>query len=844
MSKFFLSIFFFFAFLSSSWAGKISDFGNEIATHPDNTTVAVKGADLDGGVSRIVFDGIPSSGYSVKPANNKLHIMFPNFSWSFLKDDMNNLVFLNNIDKFELNEQKDGLAILTINYKCNCQADVYTWKDRKLVLDIFGLEAVGNPTKTRAWKERQETQIAKAKAEKERQKNSANKDVSNKDNIETASIPPQNTPQAEPPKNDFQSQLKALLAAAGNQGVVKFKQGEEKTLEKIEEKKPEEKKEEELSEDDPLYFPKAKEKLATSFNPSNANGVQKIAENIQVSQSNVLTEEETEKLLPDEDVFIGTQGKCLPDGAFKLPQNDPETETFYDELTKYRSQVVGEFDKTNSERSLDLAYHYISYGLGEEAVNVLDNFGAPENRGYIARSMAELLTSAPPSKNSMFATKKNCADVHGLWSAYYYYKMGDERRAAALSDIPEIGSSLAKLPVVLQRQLGTALALNLVRKGTYKTAESLMNQVARISYQFDPSVLLVRGLIDAKNGFSDRALGTLEDVMSKTTGLDQQLAGLSLSELKLAMGVPLTQRDMSALEELVFLKARELVGAQALALIAENESRFGNFHKAFRRLSKNVFQQNGIKDPVMIKAEQLFRRLAISSEGIDNPNNLRIYYEFPKLLPDNPALHIGFAKQLAKLGHDRPAYKILNETKLLHPEYFSRHDQTYFMGKLLFRMGLYTKTVEILDRPYLDDKEYMTLKAEALNKIGQHQEAFEALAHFKDAQSNENKARYALDAKEWAVAKTAYENANRQKSNDDYYYGAKAAGYMSGYDYPGNALEYKNDVDVVFHQPNKQATAIDGVVEETKHLINLMQKRHKKLLPLFDLTESKATQKS
>ena len=412
-----------------------------------------------------------------------------------------------------------------------------------------------------------------------------------------------------------------------------------------------------------------------------------------------------------------------------------------------------------------------------------------------------------------------------------------KKRAAILSDYPEAVESLATLPIVLRRHIGTALALNLVRKGSYKMAESMIDEIAKTTSQFDHSVLLVRGLIDAKNGFAERALGTLEDVMTKTTGLDQQMAGLSLSELKLAMNAPLNERDMSALEELVFLKAREYVGAQALALIAEHESRYGNFYKGFKRLSKNLYKQEGIKDPVMIKAEQLFRRLAISGEGIDNPDNLRIYYEFAHLMPDDPALHIGFAKQLYKLGHDAPAYDIMVETKSIHSEYYLKNDQSYFMGQLLFRMGRYADVITVMDQPYTQDLEYMTLKAEAMSRIGDYQEAYVALQAFEDPISDRSRARYALEAKEWHAAKKAYEDASLDESNPDYYFGAKASGYMGGHDYPGHAVQYKDDVDVIFHQPEKQASGIEDIVKETDHLINLISERYKTVQPLTKIEE-------
>ncbi|MEM6602586.1 MAG: hypothetical protein AAF621_00915 [Pseudomonadota bacterium] len=829
----------FFLFCASfASANTMQDIGDDVSTHPENPPVAIRGADLDDNVTRIVIDGMPANGYKLKPANNKLHILFTEFQWSFLKDDLAVLRLLKNIKNFTM-LKRDEQTVFTVVYSCNCQADVYKWRNQKIIIDIYGLDAVENPTKTRRWLEAQKNKLKQQKLQEKDQAEVAN--TSNEEKIEK----PPSPPKAPPEEQDFsfRSQLERLIAAAEVQGVVKFKDNTAlpKELNKGDKPKiPDAEKSDdkadiasapELKPEDPLYFSQIKTESKKQSDILE-NQEQSLSKNVTLSSKTILSIDDTEQLLPgDENIFKGARKRCLPDTAFVLPPNNPATETFYTDLTKYRSQVIGEFDRTDPEMSLNLAYHYISYGLGEEAINTLDSFGAPEHRGYIARSMAELLTSAPPSMDSMFSIRKDCRGVHGLWAAYYFYRIGNEKRAALLSDFPEAIEALATFPIVLQRHIGTALALNLVRKGSYDMADAIISEIAKHSTHFDHSVLLVRGLIDAKNGFSDRALGTLEDVMNQTTGLDQQMAGLSLSELKLAMNVPLSVRDISALEELVFLKSKEYVGAQALALIAEHESRFGNFYRGFKRLSKNIFKQKGIKDPVMIKAEQLFRRLAISGESVDNPDNLRIYYEFPNLLPDDPALHIGFAKQLYKLGHTKPAYDIMSMGSKIHYNYYKEHDQTYFMGQLLFDLGKYAKAAQIMNKPYESDLEYMSLKAEALHRSGQHQEAYMLLNKFDDVESDKKRARFALAAREWAAAKQAFEDARLNDDDIEHYFGAKASGYMGGFDYPGNANEYENDIDVIFHQKPKQASGIIDVVKETDHLISLIEDRYETVRP-------------
>ena len=791
--------------LPDSEEAEKSDDKKAISTHPEQPPVALRGDDI-GEVSRIVMDGIPEKGYKLRADNNKLHILFTDFAWSFLKEDMDALRFLKNIDKITYLIE-DNLTVLTIVYNCPCQADVYKWHDKKLVIDVFSLDAVSNPAKVKPdmLQEAEKQEAAQEKKAKEELQPQASQDSKP---LKTDSV------------KDFEKNLKKLLSAAEEQGIVTLKPKTEPVKDVL----PTEVIEKIILESKPQI------KLA-ELKPEIKIDVERKFENIPDIQ--------TQTLLPtDKDIFKGGVHQCLPDAAFQLPPNDPASDTFYDKLTDYRGKLIGEFDENDTEMSLKLAQHYISYGLGEEAIETLKVFGAPEHRGYIAQSMAELLTNRTPSSESVFAESDKCHGVQALWAAYRYYRMGDENKAKELSDFPEAPEMIATLPVTLQKDIGTALALNLVRGGSYKTAEAMIDEIAKKTNQFDHSVLLVRGLIDVQNGLSDRALETLEEVMTKTTGLDQQMAALALSELKLAMNKPLSVRDVSALEEMVFLKSRELTGARALALIAENESRYGNFFRAFHRLSENIFHEDGVKDPVTIKSEQLFRRLAVAGEGLENPNNFNVYYQYKRLLPDDPFLHVSFAKKLYDYGHDDPALNIVETMEIQHPDYFVKHDESYFKGKILFRLGRYEEALMALDKPYIDDKEYMSLKAEALYYTGNYQEAYNALLPFKDTKSDIARARYALAAKQWDFAQKAYESASVTESNPDFYYGAKASGYMSGHQYPGDATQYEKTTDIVFHQPDKQAKAIEDIVKETDKIIELVKERHEKISPLFDKAET------
>lgn len=785
----------------------------------DNPPLAVRGADIKD-VSRIVLDGIPQNRYRVVPLNNQLNIVFEDFEYSFLKQDLLAIGLLKNIKKLSV-DKVDNYTILKIEYSCPCQGDFYKWHNQKLVLDVFGLDAVKNPLRVNGSDNgTQKKSVKKEKKITEPSHKSEKKGHEKKNDQQKPAV-----------SENFENYLKNLVQAANEKGLVEFKDSAKnyfnpQTAESDTQKMPTK-----ISHDPISDMIDSK---ATDDKKQKNDAMQTVG-NVHVSQDKVLSPEETERLLPtDKNIFLDNKGACLPDAAFKLPSNDPEHDTFYDKISDYRNDLIGEFDTVNSESALKLAYHYISYGLGEEALQVLSNFPTPEQRGYIAKSMAELLTNRTLSDNSVFKDSDKCEGVQSLWAAYRYFKLGDEKKAEKLSNFSGASEILKKFPVVLQTQIGSSLALNLVRQNDYKRATEMIDTLAMSKGQLNPYVLLVRGLIDAKHGLADRALAVLNDVVEKTNGSDQQMAGLALAELKLASDIPLTQRDISILEEIIFLKARELIGVQGLALVAENESRYGNFNVAFKRLSEKIYNNQQIKDPAQIKAEQLFKRIAVLGEGNDNPNTFNVYWDYPDLIVQKPVYLKAFAKRLFERGYDSATIEVIDHIQNSFPSYTQKNDVSYLKGQAFFRQGKYEDVIQAMNMPYDDDIRYMSLKAEAFHKLGKDKKAIKTLAQFNDKESVLSKARYALAGRQWNIASEDYEKAKKFLQSSEFYYRSKASAYMSGYQYPGNATQYKKPEDVVFHQPERQAKGIDNVVDETKKLIELIENRSQSISNLLN----------
>jgi hypothetical protein len=284
----------------------------------------------------------------------------------------------------------------------------------------------------------------------------------------------------------------------------------------------------------------------------------------------------------------------------------------------------------------------------------------------------------------------------------------------------------------------------------------------------------------------------------------------------------------------VFLKARELIGVQGLALIAENESRYANFNAAFKRLSQKVYHNAQIKDPVDIKAEQLFKRIAVSGEGLDNPNTFSIYWDYPQLIPKKPVYLKAFAEKLFNSGYDVATINVIDDIQEEFPDYTQKNDVTFLKAQAFFRQGQYRHVLRAMNNDYDNDVMYMRLRAEALHKLNRNPDAIAQLEKFDDKDSILSKARYALASREWESVSKDYEQAKQFAQDSEFYYRAKASAYMSGFQYPGTANEYKKSEDIVFHQPERQAKGVDNVVHETKKLIELIEQRSDKINNLLN----------
>ncbi len=483
--------------------------------------------------------------------------------------------------------------------------------------------------------------------------------------------------------------------------------------------------------------------------------------------------------------FNGNGATCQPDSAFafNIPADQKnETEAradFYDRLTEFKGNLITEFDRTDPEAALQLAQYYTAYGFGDEAMGVLSSFSVPEQRGRTVQDIAELFTDLPPSKRSTLNVGTQCDGVHRVWSAYWALKNGDANTAAAIAQNIDAETDLMALPKSLRTQVGGDLALNLARHREFTQAEKLINIVAEKNNQHDPKVLLVRGMVEGEHGNAHAIIEKLNAVVSSAVDNNPE-ARLALAELKLSQNYPLSEDDLSSLEEIAYLHAQRKEGAIATALIAENTGQKKDIYGAFTHLSHSRYTSNEVDNPIMQQARTMFSAMAEKGFATDDAKNLNVYWDYPKLIPQEPQLLKSFAQRLQGLGYDKAATEVLANTRHAFPQAALSGGLVNLEAQSMLRRQQADGALNLLQQ-YPKDSTGIAMRlnaAQAYIKKGEPQKAVAQLAGLTQPDAVRLRAKAAWLSRDWNTAAQDYSNKQVFDTDSTAKTRAESARYM------------------------------------------------------------------
>lgn len=359
-----------------------------------------------------------------------------------------------------------------------------------------------------------------------------------------------------------------------------------------------------------------------------------------------------EALHPVADMTADGQN-CLGDAYFDIPEwgGDISDGT---QIGTYRSGLMGEFDRANSESIQELARHYIYLTFGTEAKALVNAFPAELERPDLLLVLAEIVNDQYAINNELLEPYLSCDGKVALWAALAQpeFKPSHDINTHALS------AAFSELPLHLRRYLGPTLATRFLDVGDVQTAKSLRNAIDRASGEHGAGFNLLDAQIAIDQDRTESAVSTLTDVVRGDTVLAPG-AILDLIEFKIENDIEITEREIAnaashAFEHRGTETGNDLIQAEIMALAAT-----ASFADTFSRLDGYKSQGRISLETENDILDHIYRNLVIKGQ---DSTFLRYIIDLPANIPLSPTLRYDVAKRLNDLGFSQDAREILGRS--------------------------------------------------------------------------------------------------------------------------------------------------------------------------------------
>ena len=212
-------------------------------------------------------------------------------------------------------------------------------------------------------------------------------------------------------------------------------------------------------------------------------------------------------------VLAGRAGisACIQDSRLDI-ESWGGTGNFATELGLLRSELVGEFDLTNSASMTALAQFYISRTFGAEALQILQRI--PENeRDPVLSAMAHLVDSGSAGPTNPFMDQGHCPSDVAFWAVLSGQKLTGK------SAVDSALETFSGLPLTLREHLAPYLSNRFVEVGQIEAAELVLNAIERGNPSQGPEFAMAQAAIHAEKGEDEAAIETLEQLTTENTAM-------------------------------------------------------------------------------------------------------------------------------------------------------------------------------------------------------------------------------------------------------------------------------------------------------------------------------------
>jgi len=474
---------------------------------------------------------------------------------------------------------------------------------------------------------------------------------------------------------------------------------------------------------------------------------------------------------PDRSETHAEVAYCIDQKRLDLPswaQPGPFLET----TASLRSDLLDEYDNPRPEVATKLVRHLVVNGFGAEAKQMLTLYGDVIEDSEVLHDIARLVDLEAPRPDGLIAKTAPCHPQATLWRKIAGLPDGEPVATFADDEEEKVDDgqfleNFARLPAITRRILGARLMDNLIAKGEFELAKQLDLILLRSPSDYSDALALSRARLLGETGRLEEA-EALYSQLSKSNRPEAQTALMLLLESRISRGAGGSTELSEALGDAAF-SARG-TDLELPLKVAEIRSRTltDGASEALQTLQEAMDRSGGGSELLRDVGHAALETLApVEGDTVDFAKAVMAMLPYVSEGPTGDLARRRVAEFLTDAGLPNLAMKYLEPT-------IARADAatSLVMAQALLALGDVEQALSVVEDQ--DDPQAVALRAEALGRLGRHEEANQLAADLAD-DSEELQSARALRAGDWEGAASAGERPQRllaaymasQKALDD-----------------------------------------------------------------------------
>ena len=335
---------------------------------------------------------------------------------------------------------------------------------------------------------------------------------------------------------------------------------------------------------------------------------------------------------------------CADEAALDLKRLTG-SDDFRAALPRLRADVYDDMKQLNPAAVRTLARHFIAFGLGAEARNVIAAFetsGPPER---MILDMASILEGETDGLGDSLLLKPDCGPRAAVWRGMVAAEAGDGTVAAIYDTARE---AIYDVPGPLRKILGARIAVGLIDEGQRETAMRLWRNLQVATGPATPEMQLL-GTYAVEGTVLDRMLGLSET--RSPIAVEAALRAADMLAQTTNRGA--AERLGTTLDDLAFLYRDSQSEAPLSLAQAKLQARYGDLASALTGLAEKAEKHPERADHWRGIAHETIRVATEGADPVARPLDFDTILSSLRYLDDSPAsdaAKLSLARKLLNIG--------------------------------------------------------------------------------------------------------------------------------------------------------------------------------------------------